>query len=182
MLMAQHPDIATIGELKATSMGDVSRYTCSCGALIGECAFWSKVTTKMHQAGLPFSVNEFGTHFCSNNSLHNKILCAQLRGGGFERLRRLCIRLVPGLNKTFQRILQSNETFIDIACDEQNARYFIDGSKDPQRLLYFLESGRWHIKVIRISPDGRAPSLSSMDSSNTPFSSWSCSWASTMLN
>ena len=166
MLIAQHPDIATIGELKATSMGDIDAYQCSCGELIKECNFWKTLEKEMHQRGFEFSLNNFGTHFSSSNSFYNKIIDAQLRGPWFERLRKLSIGVVPGLKTEYNRILKANEAFIDISCQQQGARYFVDGSKDPQRLQYFIDSGLWHVKVICITRDGRAQSLSHREKSS----------------
>ena len=33
-LMGAHPSVATVGELKATSLGDIDEYDCSCGSRI----------------------------------------------------------------------------------------------------------------------------------------------------
>ena len=39
-LLGSHPDVYTVGELQPLISGDITKYRCSCGALIRECGFW----------------------------------------------------------------------------------------------------------------------------------------------
>ena len=97
MLLAQHPQIASIGELKATAMGPMDNYQCSCGEPLLQCGFWRELTSRLTARGLPFSLDRFGTHFASSNPVFNRVLGAQLRGPRFERSRRMLLRHWPGL-------------------------------------------------------------------------------------
>ena len=160
LLLAQHPKIATIGELKATARGDVEKYKCSCGQNILECSFWKKLSKRCQESHIQFKVENFGTHFCSDNCLWSKILGAQVRGSTFELIRKLLLRHTPGLKSIFQTILNQNYFLSHDIAVIQDAEYFLDGSKDPNRLLYFLESGLWNVKVVKIYRDGRAQSNS----------------------
>ena len=53
-LLGGHPDVCTVGEIKVTSLGDPTRYRCSCGDHPA-CPFWTRVGT-MAARGLPFDV------------------------------------------------------------------------------------------------------------------------------
>lgn len=156
MVLAQHPRVATIGELKGTAMGRLEEYYCSCGKQIEQCDFWRQLTTSLAGEGLDFSLANFGTHFGAVTPIRHRILAAQIRGAWFERLRKLAIQLVPGLKKEFQRLLQQNYRAMRRICELQNGEFFLDASKDPQRLLYFNESGKFDLYVIQMCRDGRA--------------------------
>ena len=62
MLLGSHPDVCTVGELKATSLGDPDTYRCSCGELIRACGFWRDVAARMAERGRPFDVLHAKTH------------------------------------------------------------------------------------------------------------------------
>lgn len=160
MLLARHPRIATIGELKATSMGELEDYKCSCGLPILNCEFWESLTEKVKQAGESFDIEDFGTHFTDKRFLVRKILGAQVRGSFFEFLRWLVIKAIPGISRQHARIVKKNNIVIDSICDIQNKDVFLDGSKDPHRLLYLINSDIWDIYVVRMIRDGRAQSNS----------------------
>jgi len=160
MLMARHPRIATIGELKATSMGDLNNYACSCGTAILECEFWQQLRDRLADQGIDFDLHDFGTHFTSGNKLAGRVLGAQVRSPLFEKLRRFVIDSVPTIKMEFEKILKKNHAMIEAICDLQQKDVFLDGSKDPHRLLYFVESGQWDVQVIKMFRDGRAQSNS----------------------
>ena len=58
-LLAAHPEVASIGELKASAMGDADAYTCSCGAPIRRCPFWRRVCDELARRGLDFDLDDF---------------------------------------------------------------------------------------------------------------------------
>ena len=168
-LLAQHPDIATVGELKATQMGAVEKYRCSCGAPILECGFWREVQTKSAAAGFDFSPENFGTVFEGDGPVSNKIIGAGVRGGLFERVRSLVLGLMPGVSSRLDDIARRNRTLADIICQVQGGRIFLDGSKDPTRLLYLAGSGLWNVKVICLQRDGRGVSSSIRSHENLDY-------------
>ena len=94
-LLAQHPSIATVGELKATSRGDLDVYRCSCGELMRECGFWQELTQLATDKGLQFSVDEFGTVYGAGRTLPERVVGALVRGRAFETLRRLLLAVLP---------------------------------------------------------------------------------------
>ncbi|MGH8168164.1 MAG: sulfotransferase [Woeseiaceae bacterium] len=159
-LLAQHDAISTIGELKATRMGDVRSYVCSCGSLIRDCGFWSAVGMKSKEAGLDFSVDRFGTVFRGDNLLADRIVQTGVRGAWFEAARDVAIRVVPGAWSAVARIAHYNSALVRIICDLQGGPIFLDGSKDSVRLKYLIDAGLWQMRVIYLQRDGRGVSNS----------------------
>lgn len=162
-LLANHPSISTIGELKASALGDVNQYTCSCGEKILECGFWAKVVQGMSERGFNFSLNRFGTHFRSQNYLVDRILRATVHGDFIEKARQWAMGFVPGCKAERDDILRKNKELIDVVCEIQGGECYLDGSKDPVRLKHFYESGIWDIKVVFLVRDGRGVANSYMN-------------------
>lgn len=179
-LLGTHPDIATVGELKATSMGDIEQYVCSCGTRIRECPFWRAVEQRMEQRGVQFDVAEFGTHFVTDSRRMSDVLCGtRVRGHVFERGRRIGIQLWPGSRGARDRILSQNRFLTDVISAVQEADMFLDGSKDAVRLLHLFESGQWNVKVISLIRDGLGTSNSYMKHLKVPMQVAAREWRQT---
>lgn len=153
-LMATHPDVATVGELKASPLGDVASYRCSCGNPILLCPFWDAVGRGMRQRGVAFSPTDFGTHFRSQHTFVDRVLHADLRNWAWETLRATALHL-PQVRRSYRAILERNRLLIEVILDIQKGKLFLDGSKDAIRLRYFRSVGFWNIKVIYLLRDGR---------------------------
>ena len=154
-LLAQHEAIATIGELKATRMGDIDAYRCSCGALIRECEFWSRLAQRATDEGLAFSLDDFGTVYGNGTSFVDRVVRALVRGPVFETARSALLGLLPDSMTRVRAVTRQNLTLSKIVCDMQGGSIFLDGSKDSARLLHYLRSGEWDIRVIYLQRDGR---------------------------
>ncbi|MBN1346198.1 MAG: sulfotransferase [Phycisphaerae bacterium] len=162
-LLGTHPQIATIGELKATSRGNVETYNCSCGEKIRDCPFWHRVAECLESRGIAFDVADFGTHFrCPSRPVADKILRARVRGAALETVRGAALRALPACWGVFRSALERNRLLVDVIKELQGARIFLDGSKDPVRLKYLLDAGYWEIKVIHLVRDGRGTANSYM--------------------
>lgn len=162
-LLGIHPEIATVGELKASAMGDIELYDCSCGERIRSCPFWTAVTAEMHNRGMNFNLANFGTQFCAReHSLANRILTARLRNAAFEFVRGIALRVLPEARRTFRRILETNFALSEVVSNLQVGTVFLDGSKDPIRLKYLLAADMWDIQVIHLMRDGRGVANSYM--------------------
>lgn len=159
-LLAQHARIATVGELKATSMGDIDKYRCSCGDLIRECAFWTAVTERAASAGIEFSVDHFGTSYGSDSPVANRFVRATVRGAMFELLRSVALAVTPEGLTGLARVTRQNFELSQIICELQGGDIFLDGSKDSARLLHFIKSGSWDVRVVYLQRDGRGVSNS----------------------
>jgi hypothetical protein len=163
-LLAAHPRIASVGELKGTSMGDVDGYRCSCGQPIRQCPFWRGLAEALAARGVDFDLARFGTHFRwpEGGRLADRVLAARLRGRAAEWSRDLALAALPGLRRRAQRILERNRVVIETVCALRGADVFLDGSKDPVRLRYLMDSPAWRPKVIHLVRDGRGAALSYM--------------------
>lgn len=154
-LLACHPELATVGELKATSLGDIEAYRCSCGDKLLECPFWNAVKADVEAQGGRMDLREWRTRFETGSALVNRIMMPLVRGPGFEAMRSLAFSIVPGARASLDEILLHNAQVIEAVCRLQQGSVFLDESKDPLRLKYFLQSGRWDIYVVRLIRDGR---------------------------
>ena len=159
-MLDRHEQVHTFGELKATAMGPIDRYQCSCGEPIVACRFWQDLRERCAQRGTPFNLQNFGTHFTSDIAFRAKVMGAQVRGPVFETARRWLLKHVPGLRMEYYRILQQNKDVVAAVMNGHEDEWFLDGSKDPARLIYLARSGFWRIKVIKMCRDGRAQSNS----------------------
>lgn len=163
LLLADHPEIATVGELKATSRGDSSTYRCSCGELLAECTLWHNIQQTMQEQGRDFAFDNLKTHFrTENNPLTDLLLRAALRGPLFEMAREAGFLFSPTARKTRQEIIEQNRVLIEIICTLQQAETFLDDSKEPIRLKFLLDANLWDIRVILLIRDGRGVTNSYM--------------------
>ncbi len=180
LLLADHPEIATVGELKATSMGDISSYRCSCGELLTSCSFWYKVKRTMQEQGRGFAFDDFKTHFrAEKDSLTDRLLRASLRGPLLEVMRKTGFLLSPSARRVRQGIIEQNRTLIEIICTFQQAGTFLDDSKEPIRLKFLLAAGWWDIRVIHLIRDGRGIANSYMRHNKTTMAQAAWEWMHT---
>jgi len=163
LLLGAHPEIATIGELKAQSMGDVDRYVCSCGRVIRECPFFRRLGESLSRRGMAFDPADFGTHFRDDERpVVNRLMRASVRGPMFETARTIGQRVLPASRRRLHDVVLRNEALIEAILALQGGSMFLDGSKDPNRLKFFWDAGRWEIKVVCMIRDGRGTSASFM--------------------
>lgn len=155
LLLADHRSIATVGELKASAIGDVDAYFCSCGDRLLDCAFFQQLTRSLAEAGIQFNLRDFGTHFGRDGSLGGRVIGADVRGSVVEALRRAALLTVPPWSARLKRVLARNRAVIEAVCELQGGTVFLDASKDPVRLKHFLDSDYWNVKVVALYRDGR---------------------------
>ena len=179
-ILDRHDAIHTFGELKATAMGPLDMYYCSCGLPIKQCQFWTNLQNRCQKRGIPFTLDNFGTHFTSTNRFWAKIMGAQVRNGAFEAARRVLLRVTPGLHKEYTRILKQNSEVISAFIEDSENDWFLDGSKDPSRLMYLARSQQWQIKVLKLYRDGRAQSNSYRKKYKTSIKVAAREWESEM--
>ena len=105
-LMAMHPQISTIGELKASPREDTDKYICSCGKSIKECHFWKNVRDEMQSRGCSFKLKNFGTRFRTNSLICNLLISSGIRNFFFEKMRNLGFILLPRCRHALIKILE----------------------------------------------------------------------------
>jgi hypothetical protein len=176
LLLATHRDIATIGELKATHLGNVTEYSCSCGVPILACPFWEEVGRAMKSRGQMFSPTAFDTHFRAESGFTNIILRAGLRGPLFEALRQVAVRTLPAVRQRLSELLTRNLAMIDSICEITGGHVFLDGSKDAIRLQYLRRSGLPRVQVLYLLRDGRGASFSYMRHYNVSMNEAAREW------
>jgi hypothetical protein len=164
LLLNSHPQVCTVGEMKATHMGDIACYRCSCGRLIRQCGFWARVSREMARRGLEFDIAQAGTDFAACDSRYAHRLLAPLhRGPWLESVRDAALWLSPAWRRHFRQVRLRNAALARTVCDLCGARWIVDSSKGAVRLKYLLGGGDFNIKVIHLVRDGRAVALSYMD-------------------
>jgi hypothetical protein len=164
MLLNAHPDVVTVGELKATNLGDVTRYRCSCGKLISECRFWASVSEAMAKRGILFDIADARTDFRAGASAYTRWLLGPLhRGRVLERIRDAALALSPSWRSGLRCIQQRNLVLVETVCELTGVHTIVDSSKVGLRLKYLLRNPGLDVKVIRLVRDGRAVALTYTD-------------------
>jgi hypothetical protein len=163
-LLSSHPQICTAGELKMTSLGDVSQYRCSCRALIEHCPFWQAVSAGMLKRGFTFSVGNAGTHLGDGASPYIERLLRPLhRGRLLEMLRDVALFISPTWRNQIPMFHQRNAALSASICECSGKPVIVDSSKIALRLKYLLRNPALSVKVIRLVRDGRGVALTYTD-------------------
>ena len=163
-LIGSHPDVATAGELKVTSLGDPERYRCSCGTLIRQCGFWGRVSESMARRGQVFDVTRAGTHFGAGASpLAHRLLRPLHRGPALEALRDLALALTPGWRASLRSLQERNAALAASVVEVTGKAFVVDSSKIAVRLKYLLRNPALEVRVVRIIRDGRGVALTHLD-------------------
>lgn len=167
LLGAQH-GACSVGELKATSLGDARSYRCSCRKLICECEFWNKVSAAIARRGIPdFDITRAGTSVFEVRSAYAKRLLSPLhRGPLLETARDAALSLSPVWRRHLNACDRRNEALVESILEITGAKVVVDSSKVALRLKYLLKNPKFDIKVIRTLRDGRAVALTYMDDWN----------------
>lgn len=164
MLLGTHPEICTVGELKATSLGDVNRYRCSCRKEIKKCPFWEAVARDVARRGFPFDINSAGTDLASGASRYARRLLRPLhRGPLFERFRDIALSLSANWRYRLPHIQALNAGVAESICLLTGTNVIVDSSKVGLRLKYLLRNPALDVLVIRLIRDGKAVALTYTD-------------------
>ncbi|HEY7172899.1 MAG TPA: hypothetical protein VH417_18735 [Vicinamibacterales bacterium] len=164
MLLGSHPEVCTVGELKATSLGDPATYRCSCGELIRECRFWTNVSRRMTERGFAFDVTNARTNVDAGADRYQRRLLAPLaRGPLAETVRDVALGLSPSWRRRLRNFQSINEALVRSLLEETGKRVVVDSSKIGIRLKYLLRNRELDVRVIRLVRDGRAVALTYTD-------------------
>lgn len=168
MLLGAQSGACTVGELKAGSMGDPERYSCSCGLLIKQCGFWSHVSQAMGRRGFAnFDITRAHTSIYGIKSPYARRLLAPLhRGPILETFRDVALSATPSWGPHLRETQCRNVALIASIQEVTQARIVLDSSKVALRLKYLLRIPELNIKVVRLMRDGRAVALTYMDDWN----------------
>lgn len=164
MLLNAHPDICTVGELKATSLGDVDLYLCSCRKKIKECPFWINISQDMAGKGISFDITDSKTHLMHNSDKYIRFLLSPLhRGPVLEMIRDAALSFSLRWKKQLAEFQNVNYMLMKCVLERTGKSILVDSSKIGIRLKYLLNNPRLDLKVIRLIRDGRGVALSYTD-------------------
>lgn len=164
MLLGAHPEMATVGELKITSLGDPDRYNCSCLTRIKECPFWNAITRRMAERGVLFDVTNAGTDIRSGATSYVKRLLKPLcHGRALEAVRDAGLACSATWRRQLSRIQTLNQALMESVLEETGRAVIVDSSKIGIRLKYLLRNPALDIRVIRVIRDGRGVALTYLD-------------------
>jgi hypothetical protein len=156
--------VCTVGELKATSLGNVDTYLCSCNKLLKKCDFWTGLAQDLALCGLPFDVAAGETNYGSGQSPCVRRLLRPLhRGPLLEGVRDVVLRFSRSWRAHLERTQRLNAQLAAAICGRTGARVIVDSSKTGIRLKYLLRNSALDVRVLRLVRDGRAVALTYMD-------------------
>jgi hypothetical protein len=164
LLLGTHPEVCTVGELKATSLGDVDTYLCSCTKPLKKCDFWAGIAQDLALRGLPFDVAAGEANFGSAQSSYVRRLLRPLhRGPVLEAVRDIALRSFRSWRAHLARTQRLNAQLAAAICARTGTRVIVDSSKTGIRLKYLLRNPGLDVRVLRLVRDGRAVTLTYMD-------------------
>lgn len=164
MLLNAHPEVCTVGELKATALGDVDHYRCSCRRMIKDCSFWNRIAKEIAERGLDFDIANCATDFRSGASPYVlKLLQPLYRGGVLELVRDVLLLMSPCWRAQLPKIQAMNLALMSAVLSQTRKKVIVDSSKIGIRLKFLMMNPQLDIRIIRLVRDGRAVSLTYMD-------------------
>lgn len=160
MLLGAHPDLCSVGELKAIHLGDTNQYLCSCDSKILECEFWSGVTQKMAKKGHDFGIENAQMDIRSNATPYvQKLLKPLVRGRLLEYVRDFSLSLSPHWRRNLKWLQKRNVDYISSIAEQAGVSTVVDSSKIGIRLKYLLKNPALDIKVVWVVRNGKGVSL-----------------------
>lgn len=165
LLMATHPDVATIGErrmlVKRLSEDETRMCDCLCGLPIPKCGFLSAAYEAGRGKLSSFTRGVDYTRFhLSENPRLNRIAFRLHRANESGRSDSFVSRWV---STQYRGVCEANAALIDFALERANAGVFLDASKNPSDLRHLRQSGLFDIRVIHLCRDGRGRYHSLLD-------------------
>jgi hypothetical protein len=162
MLLAAHPDVASIGETSAAfkeATGDSA--LCSCALLQRDCPFWRRLRERLGRSGR-FSGNErLSLEFrFREGSPMDRLLRAEIRGPVFEFIRDVAVSRHPAWRRRRRRLEDANVLAAEEALAWSGGRVFVDSSKEALRLKFMMCIPRFRVRVIHLIRDGRGVTAS----------------------
>jgi hypothetical protein len=157
MLLSAHPDLCSVGELKAAVPGDVDEYSCSCGERIRRCGFWARVCAGMLRRGFDFDLAGPHVDLQSIGSAYvHRLLQPLHRGRLLERARDAVLWLSPAWRAGYAVVQRRTAALVDTICEVSGPNIIVDSSKYALRLKYLLRNPALDVQIVRLVRDGRA--------------------------
>ncbi|AGH80218.1 hypothetical protein PCNPT3_01380 [Psychromonas sp. CNPT3] len=160
MLLGAHPDVCSVGELKAVHLGDADKYLCSCKDTVQKCYFWQGVTEKMAFEGHSFNITDAKMDIRSGADRYVlRLLKPLVRHNILEYMRDFLLNMSPSWCTALPLLQQRNSDYVRVIAAQSQATWVVDSSKIGIRLKYLLKNKDLDIKVLWLVRDGRGVSL-----------------------
>ncbi|RMD49385.1 MAG: hypothetical protein D6830_05075 [Ignavibacteria bacterium] len=153
-LLNAHPEIVSVGEASPSLKRNHDRHLlpCSCGALLGECPFWTEVYRRVSAQGVEFTPLNWAMIYCSNRKLRD-IFYINRANLLVEIVRRILFPLnYWHVRKKNRANLISIKTILEMT----NTSVFADASKEPNRFELLSSIPELDMKLIWLIRDVRA--------------------------
>lgn len=157
-LLLSHPEIASIGELTGFVAKNDKMRKCSCGQTLTDCPFWQDLSAHLHEHGISFSPNNFGTRFRIlpyNKRITNILLTGSFYSNTLEKIRDRVLALSEKYKAEITKIIKVNEIYIETISAMTGAKVILDSSKYSAHAKYLYRSDQLNIHVIHLTRDGR---------------------------
>lgn len=160
MLLGAHPDLCSVGELKATRLGDKGSYLCSCKEKVDKCNFWIGVSDKMKKRGHLFSIEDAKMDIRNDLDPYSlRLLKPLVRNPFMELIRDSLLNFSPLWSMQLPLLQKRNSDYVRSIAEQAGVDIVVDSSKIGIRLKYLLKNKELNIKVIWVVRDGRGVSL-----------------------
>jgi len=164
LLLAAHPRVSTVGELKLGHLGDPEQYLCSCREKLTRCTFWAQLSAEMSRRGHELDPTRAGTDFATDATPYvTRLLKPLHRGRLLETVRDSLLACSPHWRRNLPRIQERNAALVRSVLAVSNASAVVDSSKTGLRLKYLLRNPALDVHVVRLIRDGRGVALTYMD-------------------
>jgi hypothetical protein len=178
MLLADHPQVATIGEMKG-GQEDLASYRCSCGTRFVECPFWRELIEAVGRRGFRYDLGDRRTMPAFRlpaSPLADLVLRRPFGSRAQEAARDAAVRCWPWLRGEVVRLLAYNRAFIEEVLRLSGGRVFVDSSKDGVRIKYLARIPSLDLRVLQLVRDGRAVVNSARKNAGEPAARAAAEW------
>lgn len=166
LLIASHPKLCSVGELKLKIPDHRGGYLCSCRKPLANCDFWHRITRGMRERGFEFDPHDSGMDFGIGCSSYTRRLLRPLhRGALLEGVRDTLLGLSPCWLKHYPQLQKRTAALVDTILSTTGASAVVDSSKTALRLKFLLRNEDLDVCVVRLVRDGRGVALTYMQPS-----------------
>jgi hypothetical protein len=168
IVMNDHPEIVSVGEMGPARRGGHADYMCSCGRRIVECDFFSSVTRRMAEARVDFDPGNMRLRqpHCVGPRLE-RIVYRTFASPALNAARDMVRDALPPIQRRMADCARRNEAFMRACLDVSGKRIFLDATKQASRIP-FLQRMNTDLKVIHLVRDPRGYLHSARKYNDTP--------------
>ncbi len=165
LLLNNHPLVQSLGEVHRLCLYARTRAeTCTCGADVLDCPFWSSIEAEIHRIvdapsrGRPLETFDLmiGPH--EGRAVQDALERLMLVASGPAVFRRWA-QVFSVKNWSAAR---ASFAWYEAACRVSGAEVVVDSSKDPRRLKFLYQHSPDAVRVVHLVRDGRAVVASTM--------------------